>query len=233
MPHPLESLRTALQQQWDLLRSRLEELPEDRYIQPSELPGWAVGDLIAHLGVALSALATSESSPESEPLPLSEYVTGYGPAAEATREASIQRAGRHGVDPLAGLDQDVEAAFAGLDRLSVLGGDAVVMARRGPLTLSDLVRTRLIELVVHGYDLAPVLGPPAPVIAPARRIVTEALLAILQHRTGYDLDIADEAAWIRTATGRLPWAEAVRAGAVRPEYLSDGTPDLTRALPLF
>lgn len=233
MDQTLQRLSTELRDQWELLRTRLEELPPDRYADPSGLPGWSVADLVAHLGLAMGALAGAEAAPEAEPLSLSEYVKGYAPAAPTILDRSIELAERNAADPLGSLDRVAQEAFAGVERLSAGGGAAVVQGRRGPLRLRDLVLTRLVELVVHGYDLAPFLGPPVPVTGAARRIVAQALLEILEHRTGHDLAVADEAAWIRAAAGRITWAQAIDAGALRPEYLADGTPDLTQALPLF
>ncbi|TDE94262.1 maleylpyruvate isomerase family mycothiol-dependent enzyme [Occultella glacieicola] len=234
MPTPLPTLTAELRDQWDLLRGRLEDLDHDVLAEPSAVPGWSVADLVAHLGRSIAAFSACEAQPaEVEPLSLGEYLRGYAMGAEEITRAAKTLAADLGDDPLPRLDELSEAAFERLAALTEAGPDAVVLARRGPITVRDLVLTRIIELVAHGYDLATDLPDPAPVDAGARRLAAEALLEALNWASGYDLQVGDEVAWIKTATGRLTWADAVAAGALRPEYLSDGLPDVSRFLPLI
>lgn len=227
-----------LRQQWELLREWLEHLPDPASPGPSTLPGWSLADLVAHLGRVLASISALESVPQSlddDPLTLSEYLASYAGADpawidERTREMTAAIAD----DPLARLDELAEKAFADLDLLLVgAGPDTTVRAGRGLITLYDFTVSRLIELVVHGYDLAPTLPLPAPVDPTARTIVAEALLDVARHRTGTQIDVGNETAWIKVAAGRTDWAAAVAAGAVRPSAISDGTPDLAPALPLL
>jgi len=233
----LAALRKDLLEQWDLLRAWVEQLPDPASSEPSSLPGWSVGVLVAHLGRnmdAIAALRPVSQDEDVEPLTLGRYLATYR-AVEPERmdrmahEVAASIAG----DPLAGLDRFAEQALAHLEQLSQAGEDAVVEARRGVIGLADFVSSRLIELVVHGYDLAPVLPLPAPVDPTARTIVANALLVVLEERTGYQLDVGDETAWILAATGRIDWPTAVERGAVQPSTISDGTPDLASSLPLL
>lgn len=232
----LAAVTKDLQEQWDLLRAWVDELPDPASPEPSALPGWSIGVLVAHLGRnmdAITALRLIESE-EVEPLTLSGYLLTY----RATEPERLDRlahevAASVADDPLAGIDRFAEQALEHLQELSTAGEDAVVEARRGVIGLVDFVVSRLVELVVHAYDLAPTLPLPTPVDPTARTIVADALLEVLDERTGYRLEVVDEEAWILAATGRIDWPTAVERGAVRPSEVSDGTPDLTQSLPLL
>jgi hypothetical protein len=79
----------------------------------------------------------------------------------------------------------------------------VFQARRGPIARDDYLRSRLLELVVHGDDLQRALGrDDAPLLPAAVTAVSEALAAAYEERTGSRPD--DEGlGWIRRAAGRV------------------------------
>ena len=91
--------------------------------------------------------------------------------------------------------------------------------------------TRLVELVVHGDDLARSVAVTSPVDPTARTLVSDALIAVVRRRSGYELDVVDETAWVRLATGRLKWDQ--RGHALRSGNLAEGLPDLSSWLPLL
>ena len=151
-------------------------------------------------------------------------------------------------DPLAAVDALVAEAFAHLDALGTV--DRVVIARRGPIRLSDMVTSRVIELVVHADDLqrsvdrartsphgADVLergAPgPGPIDAGALDLVSQALLDVLVARGGWSLEVVDALTWIRLAAGRTHFDVDTLAAALQAPYTSDAVPDLGRVLPLF
>lgn len=233
----LDAVVNDLREQWDLLRAWLEELPDPRSAEPSTLPRWSIADLVAHLGRVMDSISALQPLPpgDHDPLSLSEYLATYAAADpgyfdQITHDLAASIAD----DPLEHLDRMAEAAFAHIDELREgAPDDAPVLARRGAIELPDFLMSRLIELVVHGYDLAPALPLPTPVDPTARTLVAEALIEVARERTGYAIEVNDPTAWIATATGRLTWAAAVAKAAVRPSALSDGTPDLGPSLPLL
>lgn len=234
----LAAVVTDLREQWDLLRSWLEELPDPASSAPSTLPGWSIADLVAHLGRvmdSIGALRPLGPDDDGDPLSLSEYLATYA-LADTTYVDRITHELAASIDdaPLAHLDRMADRAFAHIDELiGTEGGATIVVARRGTITLLDFLMSRLLELVVHGYDLAPILPLPAPVDPTARTLVAEALIRVARERTGTAIDVGDEKSWIAAATGRIDWPAAVAKGAVRPSAVSDGTPDLTASLPLL
>jgi hypothetical protein len=185
------------------------------------------------------------------------YTSAWAPAA-----AEIAARDREAVE-----DLDIDAVLANAararsDLLEVLGstsGDPVVAGRRGPLRLSDLMTTRVNELVVHSLDLA----ASAPDVDPieldrqALGVACRMLTTILAERVpGHTVEVrvppysavqcvegprhtrgtpanvveADAVTWVELATGRTTWAAAVAAGQIRA---SGERADISEHLPVL
>ncbi|MHB1489281.1 mycothiol-dependent maleylpyruvate isomerase [mine drainage metagenome] len=233
MPTDLSTATDALHRQWDLLRGWIEDLDPDVGNRGSVLGGWNVAELIAHLGRAMEALAVVEAAPDGTvPLTLAEYLGTYAGRAAQISEVTRQLASEIAHDPLGEVDRRAAQAFRRIDELGV---DQVVQARRGPVRLTEMVVSRVIELVVHADDLARSL--PQVVAQPVDRgaldLVAQTLLDIVVARGGWDLEVADPRLWLRLAAGRTPYDVDVLAQALRPVYTSDGVPDLGRLLPVL
>src|SRR5690606_30844292 len=151
----LAATATDLREQWERLRAWLEELPDPASDEPSTLPGWSLGVLVAHLGRvwdSIRALRTPEPGEDAEPLTLAEYLATYrADDPERLDRLAHEVAASVRQDPLAAIDALAEDALARVDEL-VAEGDVVLLARRGPIRLGDFLVSRLIELVVHAYD---------------------------------------------------------------------------------
>ncbi len=241
MTTTLAEATTALHTQWDRLRQWVVQVVDDTVGDaPSVLDGWTVTELVAHVGRAMDALAACSPAPAGTvPLSLAEYLGTYAgraaDIAETTRTLAAQVAG----DPVAWIDDRAAAAFAALDELS-REGDVVVQARRGPVRLSTMTVSRVIELVVHADDLSasvrrvPGAGAgPDPVDPQALDLVAHELLAIVVARGGWDLEVRDARVWTRLAAGRAPYDVDVLAEALSPRWTGDSVPDLGRMLPLL
>src|SRR5699024_731443 len=235
-----------LRDQWELLRTRLVDAADATLDEPSTLPGWTVRDLVAHLGLGLDlltrcellgtpgpAMSTAPAGGRPEVLSFGHYLASYAGSAEQVSARVLRYSAEIAANTVAAVDAVADRALTRAETLAGSGDEALVRTDRGTVLVPDFLLTRLVELVVHAYDLAPALAAPVPVDAGARHLVAEALIRLLDERTGYRLSVADEAAWIGAAAGRISWAEAVAQDAVRPEYLSDGVPDLSSVLPLL
>lgn len=197
-----------LREQWQRLRSWLDEVEVLRHLErPSRLGDWSVGDLVAHLGLGLGMLTEiTPADPRTVPMSFARYVGHYPPAAEAIAANTRDLAAVLEADLLDGLDRIAADAFAAVEGVTW----PVVLGRRGPLGYPDYLQTRLLELVVHGDDLARALPgePTPPVLDEAARSIAGTLSDAYEEVAGRRPDAHDPMAWIRLAAGRVPSADA-------------------------
>lgn len=223
--------------QWARLRTWLDLTGAADDPRPSVLPGWTVAELVAHLGRAMTAVtACRVAGPGVVPLTLGEYLGTYPDRADEIADVTRDLAEEIRADPLAALDRLAGEALDRLTELRRSGDDPVVWARRAPIRLSEMIGSRLVELVVHGDDLARSVaaGPgPGPLEPAAVAAVAQALLEVLVDRGGWDLEVVDDLAWIRLATGRVPASVTGLAAALRTRSAADSVPDLGGRLPLL
>jgi uncharacterized protein (TIGR03083 family) len=156
---------------------------------------WTVIELAAH---TMRALLTVEQYVAAAPADgpelydASAYLAGYLGARsdDAGFDAAVAARGR---DSVAALGDDAGAAFAATvervgELLGTVDGTMVVATPIGSIRLTDYLRTRSMELVMHGLDLATALGvewhPPRPALTDTLRLLAEA--AVLAGR-GEDL----------------------------------------------
>jgi uncharacterized protein (TIGR03083 family) len=192
-----------LRRQWRELRTWLEEVEAlDRAELPTGLGEWTVGDLVAHLGLGLRLVTGIAPAPEGTvPITLREYVAAYPPAATAIAGQTEEIQVELGDDVLGGLDRIAAEAFEHLATIET----EVVLARRGPITRDDYVLTRLLELVVHGDDLARTLDAERhPGDREAVLTVATGLGVAYGEVTGSPPTVGSPLAWIRLAAGREP-----------------------------
>jgi uncharacterized protein (TIGR03083 family) len=210
----------------------------------STLDGWSVIDVLAHLSLSASMVAEVAGPAGQRPprgsraLSLGTYISRYTPAADSIQAMALADATTG--SPLVTLAARTDEALA-VARAVI--GDPVLLGRRGPIRFSDLLRTRLVELVVHGRDLTRSLPDhPPPLLPAAVRIVTKALVyAMAEQHPGRAVELrvppyaavqlleggshtrgtppnvveTDPVTFVDLASGRLTFAAAAEAGAVR------------------
>lgn len=240
MPVDVAAATTALRAQWDRLHDWVGLMADPRLgREQSVLEGWSITELWAHLGRAMDALAACTPLPAGTvPLTLAEYLGTYPDRAADIAETTRRLAAEHAADPVGYVAASARAAFATLDALGP--GDPVVQARRGPVRLSTMTVSRVLELVVHGDDLLRSVRRVRerdtvadPVDPRALALVADELLAIVRARGGWDLEVVDARRWVRLASGRVPYDVDELALALQARYTSDAVPDLGRMLPLL
>jgi uncharacterized protein (TIGR03083 family) len=240
--------RDAFVAAWSALRPRLGELDEATLRRPSALGGWTVSDLVAHLGLVHRTVVAQQPAPRgTRPHRIDEYVASYASGRQAIADGTRAAAGgpdRSRATLLAAVDEQAARSAAALaawgDRVA---GDPVVQARRGPIRLGDFLATRVVELVVHGDDLARSVPGSSLGDAPpdAVRLAVRVLLDVLatrapgrtvevrvppfaavqcvagpRHTRGTPPNVVetDATTWLRLAAGRVPWADARAAALV-------------------
>ena len=152
------------------------------------------------------------------------------------------------------LRVDVRAAVDELAAVVAMTDPArVIPTRLAPMRFDEFLITRCVEGVVHGFDLDPPVSPDGA----ALKAATKALLAALvmkapghtvemrvppfaavqcvegpRHTRGTPSNVVetDAVTWVRLATGRLLWSDAVGDGRLRA---SGERSDISGLLPLL
>jgi hypothetical protein len=205
--------------------------------------------------VVIRALADGAST--HRPLTIASYVAAWpAAAAEIAERDQIAAAG---MTPRDVIDAAANARETLLSAVGAVRGDPVVVGRRGPLKLSDLMVTRVNETVVHSLDLSASL-PQQPSITMDRQAVgvsSRMLAGVLAERApGHTVEVrvppyvavqcvegprhtrgtppnvveVDPVSWVELATGRLRWETAVADGRVRA---SGERSDISALLPVL
>jgi uncharacterized protein (TIGR03083 family) len=256
----LDDLTAAYAAQNSALTTWLERLSRETWERPSRLPGWSVRELAFHAtdmtAVVVRGLA---AGPVREPpQTIAVYTSAW--AAAAGEIAARDREAAGSLDVEAVLANAARARAELLEALASTRGDPILAGRRGPLRLSDLMTTRVNELVVHSLDLAAAapsdIGP-VPLDRQALGIACRMLTGILAERVpGHTVEVrvppysavqcvegprhtrgtpanvveADAVTWVELATGRTSWAAALAAGQVRA---SGERADISEHLPVL
>lgn len=259
MAAELARLRAAYDAQQRNVVDWLNSLPADAWELPSRLEAWTVRELGFHVtsmtGVVIVAL--NADAPREKAQTIAAY-TAKWPAAGP----EIAQRDRDGATGMSASDVIANASQARTDLLAALDateGDPVVEGRRGPLKLSDLMATRVNELIVHSLDLSASVPDVEPVTfdREALGISVRMLTGILAERVpGRSVEVRvpphaavqcvegprhtrgtppnvvelDPTTWIELATGRISWAGASAAGRM---HASGERADLSAYLPVL
>lgn len=205
-------LLATLDGECTLVVDALGSLPEADFGKPTRCAAWDVKGLVGHLWRDLDRLATClDLTPEpSATCDAIGYFRAYDPVADAPAIAqqSLDVAARYGSgsDAVAALDEHRSACIEGVRSLAP---ERLVRTRIATMRLDEFVKTRVLELSVHGLDLADALGVP-PWLTDEGRAVTVALLEGLLGGPPPATLADDPVAFIDTGTGRRSLSDADR-----------------------
>ncbi|MFF7447764.1 MULTISPECIES: sterol carrier family protein [unclassified Streptomyces] len=249
-------IRTAVLAQFHHVRRAVGTLTDEQLARPTRLGDWTVRDLAAHLTMAVETVSRNIDRDEpSEPgLTLLDWPFATAARAEGISDDTRVLAAAH--PDLVALYADTEERLT--RKLAETPGDRLLGTRTGAMTLADHLVTRTVELVVHTDDLNAALpGLDVPhdrqALAACTRLLADALAArapggstevrippyaVVQcvegprHTRGTPPNVVetDPLTWIRLATGRVTWREAVEDAKVSA---SGERADLGRLLPLM
>ncbi|MDD9377354.1 sterol carrier family protein [Streptomyces sp. ZAF1911] len=246
--------RAAVLAQFGHVRDAVRELDAEQLARPSGVGGWSVAELAAHIAWIADSLAGGLARP---PAAVAELSAAEWPFATASLAGKIAEAAKETLEgaPLAELYDRAGARLA--EALDANPGSRVLDLWIGAMTLADFLVTRTVELVVHTDDLRRATGVDVPVdrqaLAACTRLLADALalkapggavefrvppFAVVQcvegprHTRGTPPNVVetDPLTWIRLATGRTSWAEALDGAQVRA---SGERADLSALLPLM
>ncbi|MBV2357984.1 maleylpyruvate isomerase family mycothiol-dependent enzyme [Streptomyces sp. J2-1] len=248
--------RAAVLAQLDRVREAAARLTPERLALPTRLDGWTVRELVAHIGMAVTSVHRAAELPAP---PKADVQVASWPLLTGADSAGIDAftrrlsAGHPDLTAhLADVDRSLRALFDTYPAGRLLATNA------GALELDDYLVTRCVELIVHTDDLnAAVPGLDVPyerqALAATTRLLADALAlkapggstevrvppyAVVQcvegprHTRGTPPNVVetDPLTWLRLATGRLSWADALAGAEVRA---SGGRADLSALLPLM
>ncbi|MGY1499081.1 sterol carrier family protein [Streptomyces sp. QTS52] len=254
--------RTAVLTQYANIRTAVRTLTPDQLPLPTRLGDWTVGDLAAHVTMAVETVSRNLDRDEPEKAELALLDWPLATAARAadiaggTRELAAAHPDPDSLDALYALYARTEERLT--ERLAAAPGTRVLATRTGAMTLADYLVTRTVELVVHTDDLnAAVPGLDIPydrqALATCTRLLADTLAAkapggstevrippyaVVQcvegprHTRGTPPNVVetDPLTWIRLATGRVRWADALDDAQVSA---SGERADLGGLLPLM
>ncbi|OXY93299.1 maleylpyruvate isomerase family mycothiol-dependent enzyme [Streptomyces diastatochromogenes] len=232
--------RAAVFAQFGHVRQAVRGLSPEQLALPTRLGEWTVRHLVAHIGMAVTAVHRALALPEP---PRADAVLLDWPFATAVNSAAIDEFTRK----VAADHQDLDAYLADIEEslhalLAEHPGTRLLQTNVGALPLDDYLVTRTVELVVHTDDLnAAVPGLDVPydrqALAAATRLLADALAvkapggstevrvppyAVVQcvegprHTRGTPPNVVetDPLTWIRLAAGRVAWKDVLEEAKV-------------------
>ncbi|MGW7440924.1 sterol carrier family protein [Streptomyces sp. NPDC054849] len=247
-------IKAAVTAQFGHVADAVAELTPEQLARPSGLGDWSVADLAAHIAWIADSLAAGLARP---PAVVAELSAVEWPFATASLAGKISEAAKETLTgaPLPELFDRAATRMA--EALAANPGDRVLHLWIGDMTLADFMVTRTVELVVHTDDLNRAAGLDVPIerqaLAACTRLLADALafkapggsvevrvppFAVVQcvegprHTRGTPPNVVetDPLTWIRLATGRTAWAEALDGARVGA---SGERADLSALLPLM
>ncbi|MFD7444351.1 sterol carrier family protein [Streptomyces sp. NPDC059909] len=251
-------IRAAVLAQFGHVREAVRTLTPEQLALPTRLGDWTVRELAAHFALAVGSVVRSVERPEPAQrevglLDWPSMTAGRAGAIDEDTRAIADAA--QDLDALHALYERTAAELA--DTLAATSDDRLVEARTGAMRLGDYLVTRTVELVVHTDDLNDATGLGVPydrqAVAACVRLLADALAvkapggsvevrippyAVVQcvegprHTRGTPPNVVetDPLTWIRLATGRTEWGEALGAAQVSA---SGERADLSGLLPLL
>jgi uncharacterized protein (TIGR03083 family) len=208
----MRTVRAAFRDECARLGEVLAGLDAADLDRPTDCPPWTVRELLAHVRTGAGRLVDMLAAPAP---PRAEVdAAGYFGAAKFTPEVDAdridggRREARHGDAAVLAADFD-RAWRATLDAVDRAPADRVVRTRHGDaMALTEFLRTRVVEVGVHGLDVAAALDRDSWLTPTAEAVVAD----LLTGGRGVPPELGwDRLTLIRKTTGRAPLTPDERA----------------------
>ncbi|MFI2714249.1 maleylpyruvate isomerase N-terminal domain-containing protein [Micromonospora sp. NPDC018662] len=208
----MEPVRAAFSDECGRLERVLHGLDEAALDRPTPCPPWRVRDLLAHVRTGAGRLAgmLAEPAPPRAEVTAPDYfgAAKFAPAVDRERIDGARAAARE-LPGASDVAREFGRAWRATDAaVAAEPPGRVVRTRHGDaMALTEFLRTRVVEVAVHGLDLADALDRPPWTAPTAAAVALDVLTAgrPLPDRLGGDARTV-----LRKATGRLPWTDAER-----------------------
>jgi uncharacterized protein (TIGR03083 family) len=200
----IDHVSAAFRAEAHALAAVLAGLPDRAWARPTRCAPWLVRDVVGHLVVTLARLPGMLSAPAPDAADTS--ATGYyqpGDRYSEQANADRVRTAQDRVGDPAELVRELSVTARAVDeayRGSPPG--RLVRTRHGDaMLLSDFLVTRVVELAVHGLDIADALDLPPWLTPAAASLLPPSLLGPDWHTLGWE-----PVTLLRKATGRAALA---------------------------
>lgn len=166
---------------------------------------WNLAELVAHMTRGAGRLAKSADRDPGGREPDVDRVS-YWRFTGGTHDPHTREIARHAVEAAAGVEASewpqrfARAWRASAARFTEIGPDALVWTVRGPMRAADYLATRVLEAVVHHYDVRAALDLPPAATPAAERMVLTDLEALLGERRPRNFG---RRRFVLAATGRI------------------------------
>ncbi|GAB19226.1 hypothetical protein GOEFS_077_00180 [Gordonia effusa NBRC 100432] len=222
---PINDVRAALIEQWGVLRTLAGQFDDEQWSRPSVLPGWSVGDIIAHIVGTESTLA-GRAVPDID---VSDAAHVHNPIGELNERWLRHLASSSRTQLLDAYDEIVAVRTATLNAMSQSDFDVEALTPAGPDTYGRFMRIRIFDCWIHDVDLRDSvrLGPPTQQ-APATWAIAE-VFASLPFVIGKRAGAAPGTKVRIDVTGAASasaYVEVAQRARLVPDFGS-ATPDLT------
>ncbi|MFF8599962.1 maleylpyruvate isomerase family mycothiol-dependent enzyme [Streptomyces sp. NPDC015232] len=223
--HVLEAFRRESQ----ALTDALSGLSAAEWKLPTRCTPWSVRELLGHVCVVIDWVPgmLDGPAPEEAGISAADYYRPDERFSPRTNRARISLAQDRAAGPADGLGpaEDFTATWRRVDRLCrAQPAGRTVFSRHGDaMLLSEFLITRVVEVAVHGLDLADALGREPWLTEQAGDTVLQLLLGA-EHRAAADALGWSRPRLLRKATGREPLdaSEAARIERLGIRWLALG-----------
>jgi len=218
----------ALRQEADAFTTALGELPTSAWDLPTRCTPWQVRDVVGHVVTVLGRVPDMVAAPA--PDRPGATATGYYRADERFSDAANADRVRTARDRAVGPDVDglrhefVETWRSVVALCEQQPAGRIVRTRHGDaMLLSEFLTTRIVELAVHGLDVADAVHR-QPWLTPAAAVHLQQLLFGPDWRATVAALGWDSVLLLRKATGRAPLDpdESVRLDRLGIQWLALG-----------
>ena len=207
-PDALEALR----QECDLVSKAVLDLAPEDYERPTRCTEWNVKELLAHMyrDVERLIVGVTEPPPDAPDTDSVSYWRAYDPRADSAdiADRAKQRAASYGRGRELAIVWD-DMWRRACELAAGESRERVVVTWAPALTLDEFLRTRVLEITVHGADLADALGRDPWPTRDGMAITTEILAGILGDALPEGLGW-DDLTFVEKGTGRAAVMEADR-----------------------
>lgn len=195
------------------LTEQLKRCEEKDFAGATRLPAWTVKELVGHLWRGLDRLrwGLSRRPPAFADTDAVSYWRRYDPARSGKTRAEHASEVASRFETGVALVADFERIWRDGVQLAAAAPPRRVIGTWGPtLRLDDFLATRVLEVAVHGLDLADALGR-RPWMTSAGAGVTRSILTGLLGSEPPGVQRMNDLAFIETGTGRRRLTGAERA----------------------